>query len=73
MILGPCTIDSIENHCASFQVDRAFVAGTPREWYVRLVLPDCYPEEAFAPELQSALDSVELRVARRRETRGGAA
>ena len=73
MILGPCTIDSIENHCASFQVDRVFVAGTPREWYVRLVLPDCYPDEAFAPELQSALDLVELRVARRRETRGGAA
>lgn len=71
MILGPCTIDSIENHCASFQVDRVFVAGRPTEWWVRLALPECWPDEAFAPELQSALDAVELRVARRRETHGG--
>lgn len=73
MILGPCTIDSIENQNASLQVDPLFIAGRRTEWCVRVTVPDCWPDEAFAPELQSALDAVELRLARCREACGGAA
>lgn len=68
MIIGPCTTNAIERHNASFQVDRVFVGERPTEWFVRLALPERYPDEVFAPELQSALDAVELRVARRRES-----
>ena len=50
MILGPCTIDSIENHCASFQVDRVFVAGRPTEWWVRLAAIPNAPLD-FLPSL----------------------
>lgn len=68
MIIGPCTTNAIEQHNASLQIDRLFIAGHPTEWCVRVTISDRWPDEAFAPELQSALDAVELRVARRRES-----
>jgi len=68
--IGPCTTNAIEKHDSSLHIDRTFIGARPHVWYATLTILGGKRIIAHADTLQTALDALEIRVARQPESDG---
>lgn len=68
--IGPCSINAIEQHNASFHLERSAVGFPPYAWYAWLKFAAGRKVVAHGATIQHALDSLELRIARQPESDG---